>query len=150
MHSETPQTLNFRLIPLLTSVQGGTRAYLSGAEASGTIINGNIFYFPLPEHIHFFPGVRNGLKMMVSGLSHLLGRVKRSDLVPNEHNTSPNDVGGLIWTKSRYYHSGDVPNTKKRHKMVVSDLTHLLRRVKRSDLVQNERKTSRDVVGGLV
>ena len=37
--------------------------------------------------------------MMVSRISHLLGRVKRSDLVQNERNTSPDVVRGLVWAK---------------------------------------------------
>ena len=32
---------------------------------------------------------------MVSGLNHLLGRVKRSDLVQSGRDTSPDVVGGL-------------------------------------------------------
>ena len=57
--------------------------------------NGNMFYFQMPMDIHFFSRVRNGLKMMVSGLNHLLGRVKRSDLVQSGRDTSPDVVGGL-------------------------------------------------------
>ena len=103
VHSETPQTLNFRLIPLLTSLQGGPGAYLGGVKFSGTITNGNIFYFPLSEQIHLFSGVKNGLKMMVSNLNHLLGRVKRSDLVQNERSAFPDVVGGLANTETRYW-----------------------------------------------
>ena len=40
------------------------------------VYNGSMFYFQIPQHIHFFSGVIIELKMMVSGLSHLLGRVK--------------------------------------------------------------------------
>ena len=57
--------------------------------------NGNMFYFQIPQHIHFFSGVIIELKMMVSGLNHLLGRVKRSDLVQSGRDTSPDVVGGL-------------------------------------------------------
>ena len=57
--------------------------------------NGNMFYFQMPQHIHFFSGVIIELKMMVSGLNHLLGRVKRSDLVQSGRDTSPDVVGGL-------------------------------------------------------
>ena len=57
--------------------------------------NGNMFYFQMPQHIHFFSGVIIELKMMVSGLYHLLGRVKRSDLVQSGRDTSPDVVGGL-------------------------------------------------------
>ena len=59
--------------------------------------NGNMFYFQIPQHIHFFSGVIIELKMMVSGLNHLLGRVKRSDSAQNEPNTSPDGMGGLEW-----------------------------------------------------
>ena len=38
---------------------------------------------------------------------------------------------------------------KNGHKMMVSDLNHSLGRVKSSDLVQNGRNYSPDVVGGL-
>ena len=112
MHSETPQTLNFRLIPLLTSLQGGPGAYLGGVKVSGTITNGNIFYFPLPEQIHLFSGVKNGLKMMVSNLNHLLGRVKRSDLVQNERSAFPDVVGGLAHTEKDIGHYRSVSNSK--------------------------------------
>ena len=57
--------------------------------------NGNMFYFQIPEHIHFFLGVIIELKMMVSGLNHLLGRVKTSDLVQSGRDTPPDVVGGL-------------------------------------------------------
>ena len=39
--------------------------------------------------------VKSGLKMMVSDLNHLPGRVKRSDLVQSGRDTSPDVVGGL-------------------------------------------------------
>ena len=38
---------------------------------------------------------------------------------------------------------------KNRHKMMVSDLNHSLGRVESSDLVQNGRNNSPDVLGGL-
>ena len=57
--------------------------------------DGNMFYFQIPQHIRFFSGVIIELKMMVSGLNHLLGRVKRSDLVQSGRGTSPDVVGGL-------------------------------------------------------
>ena len=61
---------------------------------------GNKFYFQIPQHIHFFSGVIIELKMMVSGLNHLLARVKRSDLVQSGRDTFPDVVGrantGLI------------------------------------------------------
>ena len=39
--------------------------------------------------------VKSALKMMVSDLNHLPGRVKRSDLVQSGRDTSPDVVGGL-------------------------------------------------------
>ena len=57
--------------------------------------NGTMFYFQMPQHIHFFSGVIIELKMMVSGPNHLLGRVKTSDLVQSGRDTSPDVVGGL-------------------------------------------------------
>ena len=57
--------------------------------------NGNMSYFQIPQHIHFFSAVIIELKMMVSGRNHLLGRVKRSDLVQSGRDTSPDVVGGL-------------------------------------------------------
>ena len=63
-------------------------------EVLGPNHNGNMFYFQIPQHINFFSGVIIELKMMVSGLNHLLGRVKTSDLVQSGRNTSP-VVGGL-------------------------------------------------------
>ena len=57
--------------------------------------NGNMFYFQIPQHIHFFSGVIIELKMMVSGLNQLLGRVKTSDLVQSGRDTFPDVVGGL-------------------------------------------------------
>ena len=51
---------------------------------------------------HCFWGVKNGLKIVVSDLNHLLGRVKRSDLVQSGRGTSPNVVGGLIRTQEQY------------------------------------------------
>ena len=47
------------------------------------------------QRIQRFSRVKNGLRMMVSGLNHLLGRVKRSDLVQSGWDTSPDVVGGL-------------------------------------------------------
>ena len=64
-------------------------------KVSRTHLDGNMFNFQMPQHIHFFSRVRNGLKMMVSGLNHLLDRVKTSDLVQSGRDTSPDDVGGL-------------------------------------------------------
>ena len=54
-------------------------------KVSGPKYNDNMFYFQIPQHIHqhihLVSVVIIELKMMVSGLNHLLGRVKRSDLV---------------------------------------------------------------------
>ena len=61
----------------------------------GPNYDGNMFYFQIPQHIHFFSGVIIELKMMVSGLNHLLGRVQTSDLVQSGRDTSPDVVGGL-------------------------------------------------------
>ena len=61
-------------------------------------MTGTCSVFRCPNHIHFFSrvkNVKNGLRMMVSGLNHLLGRVKRSDLVQSGRDTSPDVVGGL-------------------------------------------------------
>ena len=49
----------------------------------------------MPISIHSFSGVKNGLKMMVSDLNYLPGRVKRYDLVQSGRDTSPDVVGGL-------------------------------------------------------
>ena len=49
-----------------------------------------------------FRGSENGLRMMVSGLNHLLGRVKRSDLVQSGRDTSPDVVGGLTRAQEQY------------------------------------------------
>ena len=59
--------------------------------------NGNMFYFQMPQSIHFFSDVIIELKMMVLGLNHLLGRVKTSDLVQSGRDCSPDVVGGLKW-----------------------------------------------------
>ena len=68
---------------------------LGCVKVSGPNHNGNMFYFQMPQHKHFFSKVRNGLKIMVSGLNHLLGRFKTSDLVQSGRDTSPDVVGGL-------------------------------------------------------
>ena len=69
---------------------------LGCVKVSGPNHNGNMFYFQIPQLIHFFSGVIIELKMMVSGLNHLLGRVKKtSDLVQSGRDTSPDVVGGL-------------------------------------------------------
>ena len=60
----------------------------------GPNYNGSMFYFQISQHIHFFSGVIIELKMMVSGLNHLLERVKTSDLVQSGRDTSPDVVEG--------------------------------------------------------
>ena len=57
--------------------------------------NGNMFYFQIPQWIHFVSGVLIELEMMVSGLNHLLGGVKTSDLVQSGRDASPDVVEGL-------------------------------------------------------
>ena len=94
-YSETPQTRNFRLFVLLTSPIGGIRSVLGNVKASRTHHDGNMFYFQMPQHIHFFSGAKIELKMMVLGLNHLLGRVRTSDLVQSGRDTSPDVVEGL-------------------------------------------------------
>ena len=65
------------------------------AMGSGLCHDRNILCASMQKQIHLFSRVRNGLRMMVSGLNHLLGRVKRSDLVQSGRDTSPDVVGGL-------------------------------------------------------
>jgi hypothetical protein len=69
--------------------------YLGGVKVSVLYFDGKMLYFTMQKHIHFFSRFKNGLRMMVSGLNHLLGRVKRSDLVQSGWDTSPDVVGGL-------------------------------------------------------
>ena len=57
-------------------------------------MTGNMFYFEMKKYIHF-SGVKSGLKMVVSDLNHLLGRVKRSYLVQSGRDNSPDVMGGL-------------------------------------------------------
>ena len=64
-------------------------------KVPGTHLDGNTFIFSFPISIHFFSGLKNGHKMMVSDLNHSLGRVESSDLVQNGRNNSPDVVGGL-------------------------------------------------------
>ena len=61
----------------------------------GTHLDGNRLIYSFPISIHFFSGLKNGHKMMVSDLNHSLGRVERSDLVQNGRNYSPGIVGRL-------------------------------------------------------
>ena len=63
-----------------------------------------MFYFQMPQHIHFFSVVIIELKMMVSGLNHLLGRVKTSDLVQSGRDTFPSVMGGLKRAKKVINH----------------------------------------------
>ena len=63
-------------------------------KVSGPNHNGNMFYFQIPQHIHFFSGVIIELKMIISGLNNLLGGVKTSDLVQSGWDTSSDVMGG--------------------------------------------------------
>ena len=74
---------------------------LGGVKVSGTHLDGNRLIYSFPISIHFFSGLKNGLKMMVSDLNHSLGRVESSDLVQNGRNYSPDVVGGLYWAQER-------------------------------------------------
>ena len=69
-------------------------SYLGGVEVSGLYCDAKILCTSMQKQIHFFSRVKNGLKMMISGLNHLLGRVKRSDLVQSGRDTSPDVVRG--------------------------------------------------------
>ena len=64
-------------------------------KVSGTYLDGNRGRYSFPISIHFFSGLKNGHKMMVSDLNHSLGRVESSDLVQNGRNNSPDVVGAL-------------------------------------------------------
>ena len=90
-----PRPAVFYFFALLTSSTGVFRSVLGDVKVSGPNHNGNMFYFQMPQHIHFFSGVIIELKMMISGLDHLLGRVKTSDLVQSGWDSSPHVVGGL-------------------------------------------------------
>ena len=61
-YSETPQTHSFRLFALLTSSPGVQWRYLGGEKVSLTHHYGNMFYFQMPQHIHFFRGSETGSK----------------------------------------------------------------------------------------
>ena len=67
-------------------------AYLEGVKILGTIHDGNICYFSIYKQVHSFLRFKKGSKMMVSGLTQLLGRVKSSDLVQSGPDTSPDVV----------------------------------------------------------
>ena len=89
-------------------------------------------------------------------VNHYLGRVKRSDLV--KMGGTPL---GVLWErcgepmsdKSRSYHLGTSPKTRfGAHlglRRAFLDVNQSLGRVKSSDLFQNGRNTSPDVVGAL-
>ena len=64
-------------------------------KVSGTHLDGNRLIYSFLISIHFFSGLKNGHKMMVSDLNHSLRRVESSDLVQNGRNYSPDVVGGL-------------------------------------------------------
>ena len=68
---------------------------LGGVKVSGTHLDRNSGLYSFPISIHFFSGLKNGLKMVFSDLTHSLGRVESSDLVQNGRNNSPDVVGGL-------------------------------------------------------
>ena len=64
-------------------------------KVSDTHLDGNRLIYSLPISIHFFSGLKNGLKMVFLDLNQSLGRVESSDLVQNGRNNSPDVVGGL-------------------------------------------------------
>ena len=68
---------------------------LDDLKVSDTHLDGNRLIYSFPISIHFFSGLKNGHKMMVSDLNHSLGRVESSYLVQNGRNYSPDVVGGL-------------------------------------------------------
>jgi hypothetical protein len=70
-------------------------------KVSGTHLDGNRLIYSFPISIHFFSGLKTGLKMVFSDLNHSLGRVESSDLVQNGRNNSPDVVGGLYWAQER-------------------------------------------------
>ena len=69
----------------------------------------------MPQSIHFFSGFKNGLKMMVSDLNHLPGRVKRSDLVQSGRDTSPDVVRGANTGPRVIYHGYTTLGTSRKH-----------------------------------
>ena len=52
---------------------------------------------------------------MGSGLNHLLGRVKRSDLVQSGRDTSPDVVGGLTWGHKVINHDNITLGTSRKY-----------------------------------
>ena len=70
-------------------------------KVSGILLDGNRLIYSFPIRIHFFSGLKNGLKMVFSDLNYSLGRVESSDLVQNGRNYSPDVVGGLYWAQER-------------------------------------------------
>ena len=56
----------------------------------------------MPISKNLFLGVNNGLRMVVSDLNQLVGRVKRSDLVQSGRDTSSDVVGGLTRAREQY------------------------------------------------
>ena len=85
---------------------------LGGVKVSGTHPDGNRLIYSIPISIHFFSGLKNGLKMMVLDLNHSLGRVESSDLVQMGKTTPL-----MLWKgcteprsdTSRPYHSETTP-----------------------------------------
>ena len=86
----------------MTRFSAVIRTPLAGVKVSGTHLDGNRLIYWLPITIHFFSGLKNGHKMMVSDLNHSLGRVESSNVVQNGRNNSPDVVGGLYWAQERY------------------------------------------------
>ena len=61
----------FDFLHFLQARQVANATVSAVVKVLGSNHNGNIFYFQMPHHIHFFSGVTIELKMMVSGLNHL-------------------------------------------------------------------------------
>ena len=74
---------------------------LGGVKVSGTHLDGNRLINSFPISIHFFSGLKNGLKMMVSDLNHSLGRVENSDLVQNGRNYFIDLLGWMYLAQER-------------------------------------------------
>ena len=70
-------------------------------KVSDTHLEGHRLIYSFPISIHFFSGLKNGHKIMVSDLNHSLGRTESSILVQNGRNYSPDVVGGLYWAQER-------------------------------------------------
>ena len=90
-----------------------------------------------------------GSKMMVSGLTHLVGRVKRSGLVQSGLDTSPNDVAWSMSSVPRECCSRDVPKTENGRKIMVPGSESSCRESEEARLGPEWMNTSRDIVGGI-